>query len=92
MGAKKFLAFLLAVLTLVLAGCSTTRPCEECGDIPTKGYKNEQTGKKEYYCEECSSECPFCWDKADMHYTGGAGIVFICKDCYEDLKDYGWVG
>ena len=80
----------LVLCALMLAGCSNN-PCENCDDTPTKGYRNEATGEKEYYCSDCSSRCDLCRDDADRHYTGGAGIVFICDDCYEQLKDYGWI-
>lgn len=90
MKVKRFVVCVLTAITLILSGCSS-KPCINCGDTPTKGYENERTGEKEYYCKECSSECTFCWDEADRHYTGGGGIIFICEDCYEDLKDYGWI-
>lgn len=91
----KKVKMLLAVLMIVsvlsaMVGCSSS-PCENCGDTPTKGFKNDSTGEKEYYCADCSSECYLCSDDADKHYTGGAGIIFVCNDCYDELKEYGWV-
>lgn len=79
--------FLMAGL---LMGCSSN-PCENCGNTPTKGFKNEKTREKEYYCKHCYSSCDLCGDDADRHYTGGGGIIFICDDCYDELKSYGWI-
>ena len=87
----RILAVIVIVALMVsLAACSSN-PCEDCGDTPTKGYKNEKSGDKEYYCADCSSECNLCYDDAAKHYTGGMGIIFICNDCYEELESYGWV-
>ena len=80
----------LGGMVLLLSACASD-PCVACGDLPAKGYLNESTREKEYYCRECSSCCDLCGDDADKHYTGGIGIVFICNDCYNELKDYGWV-
>ena len=80
----------LVMLVIALAGCSSN-PCENCNDTPTKGFRNESSGEKEYYCDDCSSECDLCGDDVFKHYTSGAGVRFVCKDCYEELKDYGWI-
>ena len=86
---KRILCFLI-IIVLILCSCSSN-PCENCDETPTKGYRNDATGEIEYYCNDCSSGCDLCRDDADRHYTGGKGIIFICDDCYEELKDYGWV-
>lgn len=80
----------LMLAATIFAGCSSMQ-CEDCGNTPTKGYKNENTGENEYYCSDCSSDCNLCGDDADKHYIGGGGIIFICNDCYDELKSYGWV-
>ena len=80
---------LLAVMILLVAftACGSSKPCEICGDTPAKGYKNTASGEKEYYCEDCSSDCAFCSDDATTHYTGGLGsIIFACDDCYEYIE------
>lgn len=82
--------FLLATVLILTGGCSSV-PCENCNDTPTKAYKNDSTGEKEYYCADCTSECYLCGDRADKHYTSGIGVVFICNDCYDELQSYGWV-
>ena len=89
---KKVIAVVLivAVILLLFSRCSLM-PCEDCGDVPTRGYKNESSGKREFYCSDCSSECYLCDNDADKHYTGGIGIIFICNRCYNELKSYGWV-
>ena len=88
---KKMVAVLLCTMVMLsLAGCGS-KPCENCRDTPTKAYKNDNTGEKMYYCKDCSSDCYLCGDDADKHYTGGIGIVFVCNDCYKELKSYGWV-
>ena len=87
---KIFEMLILIAMVLLLSACSST-PCEDCGNTPTKAYKNDNSGENEYYCKECASDCNLCSDEAEKHYTGGGGIVFICNDCYEELKSYGWV-
>lgn len=83
---KRIIATMLTVLILgTLSACSSSEPCDSCGRTPTKAYKNEHSGEKEYYCERCSSDCAFCPHKATMHYTSSAGIIiFICEDCYDE--------
>ncbi len=80
-------AFMLAAALLgVLCGCSL-KPCEECGDKPTKAFLNKYYDEKEYYCKRHYSVCDFCSEKATEHYTSGLGtIVFVCKDCYRDIQ------
>lgn len=87
---RYILSMVLCCMVLIMSACSS-EPCENCGDTPTKGYRNDSTREKEYYCSDCSSRCDLCGDDADKHYTGGLGIVFICNDCYDALKDYGWI-
>lgn len=87
--AKQIFATLLiaVLLTGILTACGSSEPCHHCGNIPTKGYKNEYTGEKEYYCKECYTDCAFCSGKATKHYTSALGIiVFICDDCYEEIQ------
>lgn len=88
---KKKLRKIMAVLMLsasllgVLSGCSL-KPCEECGDTPTKAFLNKYYDEKEYYCKRHYSRCAFCSEKATEYYTSGLGtIVFVCKDCYQDI-------
>ena len=68
--------------------CLSSEPCESCGDTPTKGYKNDYSGEKEYYCSDCSSDCAFCSNKAKHHYTSGLEIIiFACDDCYKEIQE-----
>ncbi len=87
---KCILAALIAAIMMLgtLTACGgSNEPCQSCGSTPAKGYKNEYTNETEYYCEECSSDCAFCSNKATKHYTSGVGlIVFVCDDCYEYIK------
>lgn len=88
---KRIISILLAVLMLAtLSACGSSEPCKECGSTPAKAYKNNATGKKEYYCSECSSECAFCGKTATKHYTAAAleEIIFVCEDCYKEIKSY----
>lgn len=89
---KKRLRKIMVVLMLtagllgVLSGCSL-KPCEECGSKPTKGFLNKYYDEKEYYCKRHYSVCDFCSEKATEYYTSGLGtIVFVCKDCYDDIR------
>ena len=73
----------------ILSACGTSsEPCEDCGDSPTRAYKNEATGENEYYCEDCASDCAFCSGTATRHYTSGLrAIVFVCDDCYKEIQE-----
>lgn len=86
---KRIISILIVGIMLVaLSACGSSEPCESCGDTPTKGYTNNYSGEKEYYCADCSSDCAFCSDKATEHYTSGLGIViFACDDCYKEIQD-----
>lgn len=86
---KRIVATLIVIVSiLTLSACSSSNPCESCGRAPTKAYKNDYTGEKEYYCSNCSSDCAFCSERATTHYTSGLGIiVFVCKDCYQEIQD-----
>ena len=86
---KRTIAMLAVVASILsLSACSSSTPCKSCGKTPTKAYKNEYSGEKEYYCTNCSSDCAFCSEKATMHYTSGLGIlIFACKDCYKQIQD-----
>lgn len=78
----------IAVILFGFAACGSSNPCESCQDTPTKGYTNKYSGEKEYYCADCSSECAFCSEKATEHYTSSLGsIVFVCKECYQEILD-----
>jgi len=80
---------LMGVLLAALTACGASVPCESCGDTPTKAYMNTYYEEKEYYCADCSSDCEFCSGKAKNHYTSGLGIIiFVCDDCYEEIKSY----
>lgn len=57
------LSILFAVL---ISGCAFNTPCDSCGDTPSKGYTNESTGEKEYYCDECT-DCDLCGDESEYH-------------------------
>ena len=84
---KKIAALLLLFTLFALTACGSSEPCESCRKTPTKGYKNEYSGEKEYYCSVCSSDCAFCRDEASEHYTSGLGIIiFACDDCYEEIQ------
>jgi len=75
---------------MLLSGCgaTTNEPCADCKNTPTKGYENKATGETEYYCENCTDDCEFCSQTATNHYTNGfEEIMFVCKDCYEDILD-----
>lgn len=75
---------ILIVLAFLLPACSSQQ-CTECGDTPTKAFKNTATNEKEYYCQDCYSHCFVCNGKATKHYVNMLeNIVFICNDCYED--------
>lgn len=84
---KRIVSVLLAgAMLFALSACSFSNSCNSCGDRPTKGYRNEYDGEKEYYCSDCSSECDFCGERATKHYTSMLGvIIFACKDCYKEM-------
>lgn len=86
---KRILCFLIVgVMLASLVACSSSEPCELCGEAPTRGYKVDGTDEKQYYCSACSSECFFCGEKATKHYTSMAGIiVFACDECYEEMHN-----
>ncbi len=86
---KRIMSILIVVVMLgALSACGSSKPCESCGDTPTKGYKNDYSGEKEYYCSDCSSDCAFCSNKAKHHYTSGLGIIiFVCDDCYKEIQE-----
>lgn len=82
-----FCGFLLILMSL-LAACGSSTPCVDCGDTPSKGYQNNSSGEKEYYCSYCASDCAFCSNRATKHYTSGFGtIIFVCGECYAEIKD-----
>lgn len=85
---KLVLMTLLAMALLLCTSACSSNPCDSCGNTPTKGYKNEQTGKTEYYCKACSSDCAFCSKEATKHYTSGLGrVIFVCDSCYEYIHN-----
>lgn len=87
---KRIIPIVLAIMMIVgtLSACGPSQPCESCGKTPTKGYLNEYSAEKEYYCSGCSSDCAFCSNKATNHYTSGLDmIVFACNDCYKEIQD-----
>lgn len=87
---KRIIPIVLAIMMIVgtLSACGPSQTCESCGKTPTKGYLNEYSAEKEYYCSGCSSDCAFCSNKATKHYTSGLGmIVFACNDCYKEIQD-----
>ena len=88
-GCKRVVCMLFVLVFLaVMCGCGSSEPCENCGKTPTKGYTNEYSGEKDYFCSECSSQCILCSEKATEHYTSALGIiVFACHDCYQDILD-----
>ena len=77
----------LSVLSVILlSGCvgSSNEECVYCGRSPSKVYN--ANGNKTYVCENCSSECFFCGDKATKKFTNISGaMTFACKDCYDSL-------
>lgn len=82
---SKIVCILMALLlSICIAACSSSKPCDGCGRTPTKAYTNTSTGEKEYYCKSCSSDCAFCRKDATKHYTSGLGrVLFVCDDCYD---------
>ena len=85
---KVFSAVLFSILLIGVGGCGSSEPCADCGNTPTKAYKNTSTGENEYYCEKCASDCAFSSKKATKHYTSAAGIIiFACNDCYKDIME-----
>lgn len=84
---KKVLYLLVIVLVIFGTGCGSSEPCARCGRTPTKGFTNQMTNEKEYYCNECSSRCDLCSKKATKNYTSALGtIVFVCDDCYRQIQ------
>ncbi|MBR2476782.1 MAG: hypothetical protein IKB50_01460 [Clostridia bacterium] len=85
---KIVLVFSLVAVLVFLSGCAmSNKPCEYCGDTPTKGYTTSDD-KKFYVCRDCSSECMFCGDRATKHYTNLLGMeMFVCRDCYNEIVD-----
>ena len=82
------LAALMGLMLLCGCGANTSEPCVGCRNTPTRGYENKATGEKDYYCDGCADDCAFCSEKATKHYTNGfEEIVFVCKDCYEDILE-----
>lgn len=77
-------AMLLAAT--MLTGCGKKEPCSYCGDETSKKYKLHD-GSYDYVCKDCSSECFFCGKKATKHYESYLGIIFVCKDCYDDIVE-----
>lgn len=85
---KRVISLCIVCMTLIgITACGSSNPCSYCRNTPTKAYKNDYTGEKDYFCSECSSNCAFCSKKATKHYTSALGmIVFTCNDCYEEVK------
>ncbi len=84
---KIAIATIAAALTLALAACGSNEPCADCGQTPTKGYKNDYTGETEYYCDRCAyDDCAFCSDKATRSMTALGQVAFVCDDCYDTLR------
>lgn len=87
---KKLLLVIVGLMMtcMVFTSCGSKEPCESCGQTPTNDYKNEVTGEKEYYCEDCSSDCAFCSKEADKYYTSGVGLLmFVCDECYDEIEE-----
>ena len=80
---------ILAVLSvMLLSGCasSSNEPCIYCGDAPSKAYN--ANGHKSYVCDECSSECFFCGDKATKKYVSVDGeMSFACAECFGSMRE-----
>ncbi len=91
-GSKKFIAIGSIVAALIVAvallagnggisigGYSSAEPCEWCNESPTKEFDGQ------FYCEDCSSTCWACYEKATKHFVNGFdGLTFVCDDCYEE--------
>ena len=80
------LALIMAMLCFSAAGCSSTvdEPCMYCGHSPSKEYEKSD-GSYAYVCEDCSSTCMLCGDKATKYYESLLGVVFVCDDCYSGV-------
>ncbi len=84
---RRLTSILLAILiAAVFIGCASKTPCKKCGNTPTKAYKNESSGKDEYYCKSCTSSCVLCHKEAKHHYTSLLGIMFVCDSCWSYIK------
>lgn len=69
----------------LLAGCGATGECLYCGNKTNKNYKLSD-GSDCFVCPDCSSECMLCGEKATKHYESYLGMVFVCNDCYKEVK------
>lgn len=84
---KKVICIIAMVLLLIMSGCSggyySEEPCVWCDSTPTKQIKsNTEDTEACYYCEECSTTCFGCGERATQHYTNAFGIeVFVCDEC-----------
>lgn len=86
---KKFVKVLLGVIfsIFVLTACGTVdKPCMYCNSSPSREYKKSDNTMG-YVCENCSSKCMLCGAKATKHYESLIGIVFVCDECYEEVKE-----
>lgn len=90
---KKYVAILAAVITcgIILIAIFSNRPvnspCDWCHRIPSVEFKTSD-GSKAYVCKECMKRCMICSNKrATHHYENYFGmIVFVCDDCYREVK------
>ena len=75
----KKLIIISVLLVMLVSGCasSSNEPCIYCGETLSKAYN--ANGHKSYICDECSSECFFCGDKATKKYVSVDGeMSFAC--------------
>lgn len=64
--------------------------CMYCGSSPARAYHGKNGGGQKvtsYVCDECSSKCAFCGNKATKHYTAMLGNeIFVCNDCFKSMS------
>lgn len=86
---KKVICIMVMMSLLIMSGCgggyNSDESCVWCNSTPTKQIKsNTEDTEAGYYCEECSTTCFLCGEKATQHYTNAFGIeVFACDECMQ---------
>lgn len=82
---KKLTALMIVcVMILSMTACGLAR-CEKCGEGGGKAYKSYDG--KHHFCDECAADCLFCDEESTHCYNSLLGVMFVCKDCYNEIME-----